>query len=187
VDDVLRYAGKRVIVSGAASGVGASVTKLLVDLGAEVHAIDTTRPGQAGIASFTETDLRAADQIESAVGKIGSVVDALFNCALVPEGEPALRHLVEHVVPNMIPGSAIASIAPLAPPTDELSIAAYTTARAASLANEYGVRINCVATNDTSSDNAAWPLLFLNSSRAASISGEVVHAGVQVPASPSPS
>jgi hypothetical protein len=186
MQDVLGYAGRRVIVAGAASDVGAAVTALLVELGAEVHAIDGARPAQAGIASFTETDLRDADQIESAVGKIGSVVNALFNCGRVPDGAPALRHLVEHVVPNMIPGSAIASIAPLAP-TDELSIVAYTMARAASLADEHEVRINCVATNDTSSDDAAWPLLFVNSPRAASISGEVVHVGTNAPASPSPS
>jgi NADPH:quinone reductase-like Zn-dependent oxidoreductase len=186
VDDVLRYAGQRVIVTGAAGGVGAAVTRLLVELGAEVHAIDGARPGQAVIASFTEADLRDEEQIESAVGKIGSVVNALFNCAQVPDGAPALRHLVEHVVPNMIPGSAIASIAPRAP-TDEPSIAAYTIARAASLADEHAVRINCVTTNDTSFDDAVWPLLFLNSPRAASISGGVVHAGTNAPVSPSPS
>jgi NAD(P)-dependent dehydrogenase (short-subunit alcohol dehydrogenase family) len=36
--DVLGYSGKRVIVTGAASGMGAATTELLVELGAEVHA-----------------------------------------------------------------------------------------------------------------------------------------------------
>ena len=83
--DVLGYEGKRVIVSGAASGMGAATTELLVELGAEVHAIDIKKPDITGLASFTETDLREPEQIEAAVAKIGKVVDALFNCAGLPE------------------------------------------------------------------------------------------------------
>ncbi|MET1002298.1 MAG: 3-alpha-hydroxysteroid dehydrogenase, partial [Acidimicrobiia bacterium] len=37
--DVLGYEGKRVIVTGAASGTGAATAMILVDLGVEVHAI----------------------------------------------------------------------------------------------------------------------------------------------------
>ena len=82
--DVLGYEGKRVIVSGAASGMGAATTELLVELGAEVHTIDIKKPDLTGLASFTETDLREPDQIDAAVAKIGKVVDALFNCAGLP-------------------------------------------------------------------------------------------------------
>src|SRR5262249_38600229 len=83
--DVLGYAGKRGIVAGASSGVGSEIVRLLVDHGAEVHAIDTQRPSQRDIASFTESDLRNADQIESAVAKIGSVVNGLFHCPRIPD------------------------------------------------------------------------------------------------------
>src|SRR6266851_1711408 len=58
MQDVLGYSGKRVIVSGAASGMGAATAELLVELGAEVHAIDIKKPDLSGLASFTETDLR---------------------------------------------------------------------------------------------------------------------------------
>ena len=61
MQDVLGYAGKRVIVSGAASGMGAATAELLVELGAEVHAIDIKKPDVSGLASFTETDLREPD------------------------------------------------------------------------------------------------------------------------------
>jgi NAD(P)-dependent dehydrogenase (short-subunit alcohol dehydrogenase family) len=133
VDDTLRYAGLRVIVTGAAGGVGAAATALLVELGAEVHAIDVRRPAARGLASITETDLRDGEQIDSVADRIGGVVNALFHCArpdahasdvdvvLVHFG--ALRHLTEHVVPNMIPGSAIAGMAPRATaPADERAL-----------------------------------------------------------------
>jgi NAD(P)-dependent dehydrogenase (short-subunit alcohol dehydrogenase family) len=121
VADVLRYEGKRVIVTGAASGMGAATAQVLVDLGAEVHAIDIKKPEVAGLASFTECDVREPAQIEDAIGKIGSIVNALFNCAGLPNTFPpldvmlvnfcGLRHLTEAAIPNMLEGSAIACIA----------------------------------------------------------------------------
>ena len=119
--DVLRYEGKRVIVTGAASGMGAATAQILVDLGAEVHAIDIKKPDLAGLASFTECDLREPAQIDDAVKKIGKIVNGLFNCAGLPNTFPnldvmlvnfcGLRQLTEAVIPNMIEGSAIACIA----------------------------------------------------------------------------
>ena len=65
--DVLGYTGKRVIVTGAASGMGAATVRILVDLGAEVHAVDVDKPDMAGLASYTECDLRDPEQIEATV------------------------------------------------------------------------------------------------------------------------
>ena len=62
-------------------GHGRGDRELLVELGAEVHAIDIKKPDLTGLASFTETDLREPAQIDSAVAKIGKVVNGLFNCA----------------------------------------------------------------------------------------------------------
>ena len=121
MQDVLGYSGKRVILSGAASGMGAATAELLVELGAEVHALDIKKPDVSGLASFTETDLRDPAQIDSAVAKIGAVVDSLFNCAGLPNTFSnldvmlvnfcGLRHLTERVIPNIVEGGAIASIA----------------------------------------------------------------------------
>jgi NAD(P)-dependent dehydrogenase (short-subunit alcohol dehydrogenase family) len=121
VKDVLQYEGKRVIVTGAASGMGAATAQILVDLGAEVHTIDIKKPEVAGLASFTECDLREPDRIAETVAKIGKIVNALFNCAGLPNTFPnldvmlvnfcGLRELTEAVIPLMVEGSAIASIA----------------------------------------------------------------------------
>ena len=51
--------------------MGAATAELLVELGAEVHAIDIKKPDVSGLASFTETDLRDPTQIDDAVAKIG--------------------------------------------------------------------------------------------------------------------
>jgi NAD(P)-dependent dehydrogenase (short-subunit alcohol dehydrogenase family) len=120
MDNVLGYQGKRVIVTGCFSGMGEATAKLLIELGAEVHGLDykdSSRP----LASFNNVDLRDPTSIEAGVSAIGGKVDALFNCAGLPQSFPPLdvmkvnfigtRHLTEQVIPLMGPGGAIASIA----------------------------------------------------------------------------
>ena len=82
--DVLQYEGKRVIVTGAASGMGAATAQILVDLGAEVHAVDIKKPEVTGLASYAECDLSNPAQVDATVAKIGKIVNALFNCAGLP-------------------------------------------------------------------------------------------------------
>ena len=120
MSDILGYKGKRVIVSGCFSGMGEATAKLLLELGAEVHGLDF-RDSSLPLASFTDVDLRDPASIEAAVAGIGGKVDALFNCAGLPQSFPpldvmkvnfiGLRHLTEQVLPLMGPGGAIASIA----------------------------------------------------------------------------
>ncbi|SLM18794.1 hypothetical protein SPIRO4BDMA_50309 [uncultured spirochete] len=38
--DMWGYRGKTVVIDGAASGMGMAATKILIDLGAEVYALD---------------------------------------------------------------------------------------------------------------------------------------------------
>lgn len=120
MSDILGYKGKRVIVSGCFSGMGEATAKLLLELGTEVHGLDF-RDSSLPLASFTNVDLRDPASIEAAVAGIGGKVDALFNCAGLPQSFPpldvmkvnfiGLRHLTEQVLPLMGPGGAIASIA----------------------------------------------------------------------------
>jgi NAD(P)-dependent dehydrogenase (short-subunit alcohol dehydrogenase family) len=120
--DLLRYQGKRVIVTGCFSGMGEATAKLLLELGAEVHGFDYKACGLP-LASFTHVDLREPGSIEAGVKAVGGGIDALFNCAGLPEGGAfdaksvvtvnfiGTRHLTECVIPMMRDGGAIASIA----------------------------------------------------------------------------
>ncbi|MET0270273.1 MAG: coniferyl-alcohol dehydrogenase, partial [Sphingomonas sp.] len=118
--DVLGYKGKRVIVTGCFSGMGEATAKRLLDLGAEVHGLDY-KDTSLSLASFNNVDLRDPASIDAAVASIGGKVDALFNCAGLPQSFPpldvmkvnfiGLRHLTEQVLPLMGQGGAIASIA----------------------------------------------------------------------------
>ncbi|WP_072802204.1 coniferyl-alcohol dehydrogenase [Rhodococcoides yunnanense] len=113
------YENKRVIVTGASSGIGAAVAKALVDLGAEVHGAGRRKP-EVDVASFQTLDLTDPASIEAAVSGIGGHVDALFNCAGAVPMLPAIeilqvnylgtRLLTELVVANMSEGGAIVNV-----------------------------------------------------------------------------
>jgi NAD(P)-dependent dehydrogenase (short-subunit alcohol dehydrogenase family) len=122
--DILGYQGRRVVVSGAASGMGAAATRTLVELGAEVHALDV-RDIDAPVKQSIHCDLRDPDSIDAAAAKIPGEIYAHFNCAGLP-GAPfsnldtmlvnfvGLRHLTEALVPRIEQGGAIASITSVA-------------------------------------------------------------------------
>lgn len=117
------YAGKRVVVAGGGgTGMGASVVRLVGELGAEVHVLDLREPTMPA-ASFTRTDLGDPVSIAGAVGALGGPVHALFNCQGISGTAPGttsvdvmrvnflgVRHLTELVLPLMPPGGAVASI-----------------------------------------------------------------------------
>ena len=120
MSDLLGYKRKRVNVTGCFSGMGEATAKLLLSLDAEVHGLDY-KDSALPLASFHNVDLRDPASIDAAVAGIGGKVDALFNCAGLPQSFPAmdvmkvnfigLRHLTEQVLPLMGPGGAIVSIA----------------------------------------------------------------------------
>jgi NAD(P)-dependent dehydrogenase (short-subunit alcohol dehydrogenase family) len=115
----LGYENKRVIVSGCFSGMGEATARLLLELGAEVHGLDY-KETTLNLASFTQVDLRDPATIDAAVAGIGGRVDALFNCAGLPQTAPAIdvmkvnyagaRHLTDRVLELMEEGGAVATI-----------------------------------------------------------------------------
>ena len=117
--DFLGYKGRRVVVSGCFSGMGEATARQLLEQGAEVHGLDY-KPTALKLASFNQVDLRDPAAIDAAVGKIGGKVDALFNCAGLPQTAPALdvmkvnyagtRRVTERVLPLMQAGGAIVSV-----------------------------------------------------------------------------
>src|SRR5918994_3218912 len=102
--EAFRYDGKRALVLGGASGMGAATAELLQDAGAEVVVMDyadATLPGAKAI----HTNLADAESIDAAVDECGGQVDALFSCAGVADGTPGIerinfighRHLIDRL------------------------------------------------------------------------------------------
>jgi NAD(P)-dependent dehydrogenase (short-subunit alcohol dehydrogenase family) len=122
--DLLGYEGKRVVVTGAASGMGNATVNYLTDLGAEILALDIS-PIEDGAWTSIHVDLGNRASIDSAVDAIGKPVDRLFNVAGVAGGrgkeKPAmmvnffgLRYLTECLLPAMPHGGAIVNVSSLA-------------------------------------------------------------------------
>jgi NAD(P)-dependent dehydrogenase (short-subunit alcohol dehydrogenase family) len=122
--DLLSYAGRRVVVTGCASGIGAALVGQLSELGADVVGLDVRSP-EFGVNEFHRVDLSDPASIDEAVGGIGGHVDGLFNVAGVSSGigDPLLvvkidflgtRHLTEALLPRMASGSSIVSVSSLA-------------------------------------------------------------------------
>jgi NAD(P)-dependent dehydrogenase (short-subunit alcohol dehydrogenase family) len=124
IDELWRYDGKRVVVTGCASGIGEHVARQLTDLGAEVVGLDIRRPALQ-FKEFHEVDLSDPASIDQAAAKVDGQVDALFNIAGVSSGikDPlrvvtinflGTRQFTEALIPAMPPGSAIANVSSLA-------------------------------------------------------------------------
>jgi NAD(P)-dependent dehydrogenase (short-subunit alcohol dehydrogenase family) len=123
-DELWRYDGRRVVVTGCASGIGADVARQLAGLGAEVIGLDV-KPPEAQLDQFISLDLSEPASIDAAAGSIDGAIDALFNVAGVSSGigDPlrvvtinflGTRRFTEALVPSMPPGSAIANVSSLA-------------------------------------------------------------------------
>ena len=100
--DAFRYDGKRAVVVGGASGMGAAVAELVLDAGAEVVVMDYAEVDLPG-AKAVHVNLADRASIDAAVAECGGPVHALFSCAGVADGTPGLekinfighRHLID--------------------------------------------------------------------------------------------
>jgi NAD(P)-dependent dehydrogenase (short-subunit alcohol dehydrogenase family) len=118
-----RYDGRRAVVTGCASGIGAEVARQLGELGAEVIGLDLRRPA-GRVDTFHEVDLADTASIDAVVARLGRV-DVLFNVAGVSSGIGdarrvvainflGTRHLSAALLPAMGPGSALVHVSSLA-------------------------------------------------------------------------
>jgi len=117
--DAFRYDGKRVLVVGGATGMGAAAAELVQDAGAEVVVMDFADVTLAG-AKAIHVNLAEKDSIDKAIDACGGTIDALFSCAGVADGTPGIerinfighRYLIDRLLErDMLPsGSAIGMI-----------------------------------------------------------------------------
>ena len=109
--DAFRYDGKRALVVGAASGMGAATAEVVQDAGAEVVAMDFAEIKLPG-AKAVHVNLGDKASIDAAVEQIGGPVNAVFSCAGVADGTPGVekinfighRYLIEQLLARDLVG-----------------------------------------------------------------------------------
>lgn len=79
------YEGKRTLLVGGSSGMGAATARLVAELGGEVLVADVTDDKPVDGATMIRLDLRDLDSIAAAIEACGGPVDALFSCAGISE------------------------------------------------------------------------------------------------------
>jgi NAD(P)-dependent dehydrogenase (short-subunit alcohol dehydrogenase family) len=117
--DSFRFDGKRALVVGGATGMGAATAALVQDLGAEVVVMDYAEVTLPGVKAIN-LDLRDKASIDAALDECGGPIHALFSCAGAADGTPGIekinfighRHLIDRALAaDLLPrGSAIAMI-----------------------------------------------------------------------------
>ncbi len=117
--DAFRYDGKRAVVVGGATGMGAAAAELLVDAGADVVVMDYADVSLPG-AKAIHVNLAERESIDAAVDECGGPVHALLSCAGVADGTPGIekinfighRHLIDRLLADdmLSRGSAIGFI-----------------------------------------------------------------------------
>lgn len=121
--EAFRYDGKRALVVGGATGMGAAAARTVAALGAEVVVMDHA-PVEFPVADTIKVDLREQAAIDQALDQLGGPVHALFSCAGVADGTTGLmrinfishRHIIERLVESQaVPrGGAICMISSVA-------------------------------------------------------------------------
>ncbi len=122
VHNLLRFDGKTIALTGAASGIGASTLHLLNATGAEVHAIDLA-PLPDGPHARHRCDLGDPNSVTELIAQLPANLDVLMNCAGLPNGGRftteqivavnwfGLRMLTEGVMESMAEGSSVVHVA----------------------------------------------------------------------------
>jgi len=118
------YEGKRVVLTGGATGVGDALLALLAEIGApEVTVIDL-KPPTGPHAKYVATNLSERGAVDAAIAELDGNFDVLFNNAGVAATQApqivlavnylALRKLSEALLPRINQGGAIVNTASIA-------------------------------------------------------------------------
>ncbi len=114
---------KTIVVTGAASGIGAATAQLLATQGAEVISVDLNQPAEP-VGRFIRADLSDPASIQALVSALPTGIHGLANIAGVPPTRPApqvlkvnllgLKQLSLQLLPKLADGAAIVNLASLA-------------------------------------------------------------------------
>jgi NAD(P)-dependent dehydrogenase (short-subunit alcohol dehydrogenase family) len=113
---VSEFAGKRYVVTGAASGIGHAVAEKLLAASADVISLDRNTPS-AAVTRHIELDLANPRSIDAALEQLDGDFDGLMNIAGIPGTAPAdlvlavnslaVRHLTESFFERLRPGGTV--------------------------------------------------------------------------------
>ena len=112
--DAFRFDGKRALVVGGATGMGAAAAELLQSAGADVVVMDyaeITLPGATAI----HVNLAEKDSIDAALDQFDGPVHALLSCAGVADGTPGIekinfighRHIIDRLLADDLPAPGL--------------------------------------------------------------------------------
>jgi NAD(P)-dependent dehydrogenase (short-subunit alcohol dehydrogenase family) len=113
-----RYDGKRVLVVGGATGMGAAAAKTVAELGADVIVMDVA-PIDYSATQTLKVDLRDKASVDAAIDQVAGPIHAIFSCAGISDGQGlmlinfiAQRHLIDRMLAagKLGRGAAIAMI-----------------------------------------------------------------------------
>ena len=124
--ELVGYQGRRVAVTGCASGIGAALCAQLRGAGAQVIGLDLHPPADdAGLDTFVGIDLADHKSVTQAAEAVGGQIDSLFNVAGVSSGigDPLLvvrinflgtRQFTEAMLGKLRPGGSVVCVSSLA-------------------------------------------------------------------------
>jgi len=114
---------KKIVVTGAASGIGAETAKVLKAAGAKVIGVDRNEP-QENVDQYIKADLADPMAIKETVEAIPAGIDALCNIAGLPPTKDrtlvlkvnflGLRHFTELMIDKLNDNASIVNVASLA-------------------------------------------------------------------------
>ncbi len=115
--------GKTIVVTGAASGIGAATAALAAAWGAEVISVDIHTPARP-VGRFLQADLSDPASIDRLVAALPPGANGLANIAGLPPTRPpaevlkvnlvGLKYLTRQLVPKLADGASIVNLASLA-------------------------------------------------------------------------
>lgn len=125
LSDLFDYTGYTVVLTGAASGIGAATCRALLNAGAAVHTVDLAEV-RDGVTAAHRCDLGDPAAIADVAQELPARFDTLMNCAGVPGGTrfgPAevmrinflgLRALTEALMERLEPDGSVVHVASVA-------------------------------------------------------------------------
>jgi len=100
-----RYDGKRVLIVGGATGMGAASARTATDLGADVIVFDVADVDYPA-KQIEKVDLRSQENVDAALERVSGPIDAIFSCAGVADGTDGVmlinfisqRHIIDRLI-----------------------------------------------------------------------------------------